>query len=99
MVHVYSVVKQLCCNCDVPAAAEIPCRVERNRVSKSSTGWMKVTELGPKLAKKKVKAYMTMKSHLLVATIWVYAAARMIMSMVIEAKPCISIAVLHYIIK
>ena len=49
---------------------------------------MKVVELGPKLAKKKVSAYMVMKSHTLMFTICVYAEARMIRMIVIMTKPC-----------
>ena len=49
---------------------------------------MNVIALGPKLAKKNVKAYITMKSHSLTATILLYAAARMMSRIVIIAKPC-----------
>uniref|UniRef100_A0A8R7UKG4 Uncharacterized protein n=1 Tax=Triticum urartu TaxID=4572 RepID=A0A8R7UKG4_TRIUA len=42
-----------------PAAAEMPWHVDRSLAGKISAGTMKVVELGPKLAKKKVSAYST----------------------------------------
>ncbi len=65
----------------------MPCRVERYLVVKSSTGVTKVVALGPKLAKKKVRAYITMKSQTDTALIWVMAAARMIRMTVMMVKP------------
>jgi hypothetical protein len=72
---------------DAPQAAEMPCRVERYLVVKSSTGVTKVVAFGPKLAKKNVSAYMTMKSQMETALIWFMAAARMIRMTVMMVKP------------
>ncbi|KAL0913693.1 hypothetical protein M5K25_017171 [Dendrobium thyrsiflorum] len=44
-----------------PAAADIPWHVDLNLAGKISAGTMKVVLFGPKLAKKKVKAYITTK--------------------------------------
>ncbi len=65
----------------------MPCRVERYLVVKSSTGVIKVVALGPKLAKKKVSAYITMNSQMDTALICLIAAARMIRMVVIMVKP------------
>ncbi len=45
-----------------PDAAEIPWQVVLSLAGKSSAGMMKVVALGPKLEKKKVKAYSTRKA-------------------------------------
>lgn len=45
----------------LPAAAEMPWHIDRSLAGKISAGTIKVVELGPKLVKKKVKAYMSMK--------------------------------------
>nr|ACR36661.1 unknown [Zea mays] len=44
-----------------PDAAEMPWHVDRSLAGKISAGTMNVVALGPKLAKKKVRPYMTMK--------------------------------------
>ncbi len=46
----------------LPAAAERPWQVDLNLAGKSSAGTMNVVAFGPKLAKKKVNAYKTMKA-------------------------------------
>ena len=50
----------------LPVAAQNPCPVAFQLVGKSSAGTMKVVELGPQLAKKKVKAYMAIQPFLII---------------------------------
>ena len=50
----------------LPVAAQIPWPVAFQLVGKSSAGTMKVVELGPQLAKKKVNAYIAIQPFLII---------------------------------
>jgi hypothetical protein len=72
-----------------PDAAEMPWHVDRSLARKISVGMMNVVALGPKLAKKKVRPYMTTKPMWFPGVVvqWWYGMARPSMNAVIIRNP------------